>query len=258
MNKIISTLEGLGLNNKEVKIYLASLSMWQTTASILWSKASIARSTAQYTCNSLVEKRLMNITPKWNSFLYSPEPPEKLISMVNKEYTQIEKKMLNTHSIMEHLNNLANPNAKLPKVKYYTGVDGIIDMFEDVLKDKNDIYGFLQISDDMNSEIFEYLNNTYAKKRNSIWLNAYSIFNESELSKKIYEKSKNVNRQVLLIPYDIYPIESCIQIYWNKVAFYSYKNNDLTWVIIDNPNVAKTQKSLFDWMWNLAKSINNN
>jgi hypothetical protein len=35
-----------------------------------------------------------------NTLLYSPEPPEKIISLVNKEYVSVEKKMQNIHSIM--------------------------------------------------------------------------------------------------------------------------------------------------------------
>ena len=92
MKKVHDILESIGLNDKESKIYLAALALWQTSASILWKKAGIARSTAQYTCNTLVEKRLFNTTPQGNSSLYSPEPPEKLLTLINKEYDIVEQK----------------------------------------------------------------------------------------------------------------------------------------------------------------------
>ena len=149
---IIKTLTKIGLNDKEIKIYLAALTMGQTSASILASKTNINRSTAQYTCQWLIDKRLMSITPKGNTFLYAPEPPEKLLSLVNKEYSVLEKKMEDTHKIMWDLNSLSNPHATLPKVKYFTGVDGIIDMFEDILNEKKDVYWFIYLWENLNFE----------------------------------------------------------------------------------------------------------
>ena len=103
MEKINKVLESIWLNEKEIKIYLTSLSMWQNPASILWSKNNINRSTAQYTCNQLVEKKLMNIIQKWNTFLYWPEDPEKIINVIGKEYNLLEKKMSNARgSISKH------------------------------------------------------------------------------------------------------------------------------------------------------------
>jgi hypothetical protein len=82
----------------------------------------------------------MNSVAKSNTFLYSPESPEKLIKMVNKKYTEIDRLMIDTHDIMPDLNNLINPYAKLPKIKYFTGVEGIISILEDVLIEEKEFY----------------------------------------------------------------------------------------------------------------------
>ena len=91
MDKIKKVLERLWLNDKEIKIYLTSLYIWSSPASILWQKNNIARTTAKYTCQSLVEKWLLSVVEKWNSSIYSPEEPERLLSLVNKEYDKVEK-----------------------------------------------------------------------------------------------------------------------------------------------------------------------
>ena len=255
MQKIIDTLESLWLNEKEVKIYLASLSMWQTTASILWQKSWLARSTAQYTCNALVEKKLLNVIQKWNTFFYSPENPEKLISIINKEYTLLEKKMENTHKIMWYLKNLTNPYSKLPKVKYYTWVEWLINMFEDVLKENKTIYWALEISDDINLEIEKYLNEVYTIKRMKSWIKSYMLFNKWKKTLKYRENDSKVNRISLLIDNNNFPFESCLHIYWNKIAMYSYKNQDLVWVIIQNDFMKNTLFSIFKIAWNSASIL---
>jgi len=59
-----------------------------------------------------------------------------------------------------------NPYAKLPSVKYFTGVDGIIEIFEDVFSGNYDcLYGALEISEDMDNDIQKYVQEIYVPKR---------------------------------------------------------------------------------------------
>jgi len=259
MKKIIDILGSLWLNDKEVKIYLASLWLWQTTASILWQKAWIARSTSQYTCNALVEKRLMNITPQGNSFLYSPEPPEKLISMVNKEYNVVDKKMQNIHSIMSELNNFANPNARLPDVKYYTWVEWVIDILKDVLSEKEDFYAIFNYVEDTHPEVQKFLSWEYTEKRNKNNITSKAIYNSTDETREYIKNSKSVNRILLWVPREDFPFEVWMHIYWwNKVALFSLSRNDLSWVVIKNKNVHKTFASMFKMSWNYARTLPEN
>lgn len=253
MNKIKRTLEKLWLNEKEIRIYLTSLALWQSPASLLWQRNNIARSTAQYTCQSLADKWLMNVIPKWNTFLYSPANPERLLTLVNKEYDKVEKKFHETRQIMGDLKSMMNPLAKLPKVRYFTWVDGIIDMFEDVLKVWKDVYGYLYFWDDMNKEVLDYLQNIYIENRLKSWFYTYTILNDHNKYEFFIKNARKLKRAYKYISSDLYPFDVCIQIYGNKVAYYSYKDTDLTWVIIENDHVANTQLSAFKALWDWIK-----
>lgn len=255
MNKITSTLESLWLNEKEIKIYLASLTIWQATSSILWNKAWISRTTAQHICKSLVSKRLLNITPQKSWTIYSAEEPEKLIVLVNNKYSQVERMMKNTHDIMSDLKSLSNPNSRLPKVKYYTGVDGIIDMLDDVLKDKKDLYGYLKVGSNINTEILDYLKNTYVYKREKAWIKSMWIINEDEIFRN-YKNNNNTIRNDIYVDEEVYPFECCMHIYWDKVAFFTYFDDDMSWVIIENKRIASSQMTLFKLAYKYSKLLN--
>lgn len=253
MEKIKKTLEKLGLNEKEIKIYLTSLSLGQAPASVLWQKHNIVRSTANYTCQSLVDKWLMSVIQKGNTFLFSPENPQKLLSMVNKEYDIVEKKFHDTRMIMDDLQSLMNPARKLPKVKYFTGVEGLKEMFEDVLSYNDNIRWFIDLSWDINAEIMEYIKFEYISKRHEKWLKAFSIFNDVDITEAWKKNSENKKREYKVLENKNYPLENCIQIYAGKVAFYSLKNDDLTGVIIDNKYIYDTQSTLFNFIWDNIK-----
>lgn len=258
MDKIKKTLEKLGLNEKEIKIYLTSLSLGQAPASVLWQKHNIVRSTANYTCQSLVDKWLMSVIQKGNTFLFSPENPQKLLSMVNKEYDIVEKKFHDTRMIMDDLQSLMNPARKLPKVKYFTGVDGVIDLIEDVFTEENVIYWALELTEDMHPDITRYVNNEYIPKRKNSWVKSKMLFNNTHRTKKYQSLDEQMNRISLLTPQNDFPFESCLHIYWNKVAIYSYNKDDLTGILIENKYVKKMFFSIYKMAWNFAKNLPEN
>lgn len=258
MDKIKKTLEKIWLNKNEIKIYLTSLSIGQSPASILGQRNNIVRSTAQYTCQSLVEKKLMNSIQKWNTFLYSPADPEKLLTLINREYDIVEKKFNETRWIMRDLKSIMNPNAKLPKVKYFTWVEWVIDLINDVFNEKDIIYWALELTDKMHPSITRYINDIYIPKRKESWVKWKFLFNDNNRTREYQILDAKMNRITFVVPKENYPFESCLHIYWNKIAIYSYNSDDLSWILIENEYVKNMFFSIFKMAWNFAKNFPEN
>lgn len=258
MEQVRKTLEKIWLNEKEIKIYLTSLSIGQSSASILGKKNNIARSTAQYTCQSLSEKWLLSVISSWNTFLYSPENPEKLLSLVNKEYDVVEKKFHSTKKIMWDLKAMMNPDVKLPSVKYFSWVEWLIELIEDIFKENHTIYGALELTENIHPDILKYVQTEYVEKRKKSWISARMIFNDNEQTRNYKKYDSDMGRVSLLVDEGQYPFDSCIHIYWKKVAFYSFNQWDMTWVLIENEYVKNMIFSIFKMAWNFSKSFPEN
>ena len=147
-----------------------------------------------------------------------------------------------------------NPSSKLPKVKYFTWVDWIIDMFEDVLKDQKEVFWYFKFWN-IEKNIYDYLRSTYVIKRQKLWINANAIINEDNEFDKSKNLSKAKREDSIVVPEELFSFECCMQVYWNKVAFYSYFQDDLSWVIIENEHVANSQKNLFKMALEYAKIL---
>ena len=255
MDNISNVLKDLWLNEKEIKIYLTSLSIGQSPSSILWQKHNIPRTTANYICQSLVDKWIMSTVQKWNSYLFSPESPDKLLVILNKEQERLSRKFSSTKQIIWDLKGIMNPYMKLPTVKYFTWVDGIIEILEDVFSSEYDcLYWALEISENMPAEIEKYVQEIYVSKRIKQGTKSQIIFNDNNKTIDYSKNDKKMNRTSVFVDKEIYPVDWCLHIYWNKVAFYSYKASDLTGILIENENIKNIMLSIFKLAWESAKS----
>jgi sugar-specific transcriptional regulator TrmB len=128
-------LESLGLNPKEIELYMLLLQIGTSPASALARRMRIPSSTAQYTCQQLQKKGLIRMIQKGNTYLFNCEPPRNLLSLVEREQSALLQKQESVEQIVEELESMMNPHSVLPKVKFFEGRDGIVEAYHEVLAD---------------------------------------------------------------------------------------------------------------------------
>ena len=134
MKNISAVLGDFGLSKVEAQVYEIALGLGTFPASILGNRLGIPRSTARYTCESLVQKGLMVATKKANTKLFVAENPTKLFVMFHAEEDQLMRKKEQLSHAVKELQRTYNPDAKIPKVMFYEWIDGVGRMLDDLLK----------------------------------------------------------------------------------------------------------------------------
>lgn len=256
---IIKTLQDLGLNQNEISIYLTLLSVGSAPASTIGKRAGIERSYSVYLCKGLVEKGFIQSIHRNNSFIFTPLNPQELFHILEKEKKQIKHKEDQLHRIMGDLQNMLQPEISLPKIRFFEGVDGMIAIYKDMLKEQADIYDCNIIDrSTIHPEVIRYWSEEYMPAREKMSNRSFTLYNRQEGHDEYVAWDKKVRRITLFIPENIFPFKSQILIYAKKVAFLSMGATDLTGVILENELIRKTQFSLFHLAWNYARTLPEN
>ena len=249
-------LVDLGLSKKEAKIYMKLLELGSQPASVISRRIKLPRSTTQFILESLVEKHFAIRTAKNGVYNYSAESPENLKyvfeSSKNKFLSQIDQKQKNLKKIIPDLISVVRGDVFQPKVLHYDGVDGIRALYEDTIKEKNAIYAFENIAN-MTPEVLKFLRNDYVLRRVKKKNFAYVIAPVNKANKQLRNEDKNCLRKTKLIPKKDFPVEIEVNIYGRKVAFFSYKADEMFGVIIESAAIANSMKAVFNVCWKVAK-----
>lgn len=250
------TFRSLGLNLRESQIYSHLIKSTAQTVQQVSRATGINRTTAYRYIESLVKKNFAEwvIGERGNQIQATNAENWKIYLEQKKEKIAfIEKSLPDLISQIK----LIKPSSKFEtQIRYYHGEPGIKQMIWNTLQTKEPLRSYTVVNRrEVIDPKFEDKFEVEWAKRN---LKDKVITNETKieyLMKKVvplYKKSLNIR----IIPTKKFDIKNEIAIYNNIFSIASLEMGNLVGVEIENPEIAKTQKSIFEIVWEVAKDLN--
>jgi len=250
-NTLIQALVDIGISEKEAELYIALLKTpGAQAASTLSRKMNMNRTTVYKMLLNLAKLGLVTKAIQGGvTCFYSDNPEDRLKMLIDNRQNLLQKV---NQRILDSLPFLTidpfSQEKNLPKVRYYEGIEGIKQIYEEILKVGEDYYRYGDIT-----KIYGALGDftdDFIRRRNKLKITANAImpfYKRDE--KEIEEKDKMELRKVLYIPNELFPIEGEVRIFGNKVAIMSLRKESLIGVVIESEAVANMFKSIFMLTW---------
>jgi|MDTC01.2.fsa_nt_gb sugar-specific transcriptional regulator TrmB len=236
-------LEEIGLTQKQAAVYLALLKIGKASAIAIADKARIKRPTTYLILEELRQKDLVVVMPDKNKTLYIPSTPLNL-----KE--QLDRKQDICRNTLPELLNYYNPKKIGPSVKFYDGIEGMKEVYRDTIHEKEDILAFTAVTEAfMSADLVEFIFDEYLPNRLKHKIHAKVISPKTKESINYQNEDEDYLRVTKLIKSseDLFTIEK--NIYGSKIGLLSYKPNERFGIIIESPEIAKSEKAIFDAVW---------
>lgn len=243
-------LVNIGLTNKEADIYLSLLELGKGTVSNIAQKAGINRTTGYDILNSLATKGLVSTSGKEPKQEYIAESPDKIISLLQKKIKTDQEKMKKAQQLIPQLKSIHNVSER-PKVRFYEGKEGLIQIYEDTLTAQGAIRAFANIND-MHKTLPDYFS-SYYKRRVKKGIKIRGIVPNTEIARERVKHNKEESRETVLLPADKFYFSPEINIYNNKVMIASWREK--LGIIIESAEIADAMKKIYELAWSEAKRL---
>jgi sugar-specific transcriptional regulator TrmB len=240
--KTYSSLENLGLNENESRVYVAMLSLGPAPILAISKASEIKRTTVYNVLESLNRKGLARIDIHGFKKLYAAEHPQKLETMLDSRKVELA-------NLLPQLEGLYNLKGGESFIKYYAGAESIKNVHFELLESLQHNNEFLVIGDPDNWErVNESFASDFIQKRNKTKLQVRMMLTDSELSRKYKEFEQNFQEEIRLLPPTakldtnlvVTPRRILIQQMFSPVIVIS----------IENSSVITMHRELFNVMWN--------
>jgi sugar-specific transcriptional regulator TrmB len=245
--ELIQPLIHLGLTEKEAKVYLANTEVGTAPVSAIGQAAKINRVTTYDILEKLKQKGLVSYFTKKKIKYFTSTKPEILLE-------EFEKRTNNLRTSLPKFKRLTG-ETNHPRVRYFEGLEGIKTIYADTLTSKTEILNFSN-STEIRKQWPNY-DKEYVEKRakKNIFLRGLSP--KDKAGEIVHSEDKKYNREIRLISEEQFNFSNEINIYDDKVAIISFKD-ELIGMIIESHEIASSQRAIFNMCWQFAETIANN
>lgn len=246
----VYALQTLGLHAKEANVYVALLSLGSATVSEVAEKAGINRTTGYDILAGLSAKGLISISGKEPKQEYRCENPDKILEYLRKDIQKREENFRYAEILLPELKSIYKVGER-PRVKFYEGVEGLKQVYEDTLTSSERINAYASI-DDMHRALPNYFPQYY-KRRAAKGISIRGVVPMTEKGVERSTHDKEEKREIAFVPADKYYFSPEINIYDNKLMIASWREK--LGIIIESAEIADAMKKMFELSWDRAKEL---
>lgn len=254
INMSLSFLQNLDLTKNEVDLYERLLKLGEVPAQALIKESKLKRPTVYKSVYSLEEKGLVSQRKIYKKIHFQAAPPAKLLEIADSKYDNLNRTKENLQALLPQLSSDYILSTEKPIVRMYEGLEGLKEIYLDILKEKQPGFSILQ-TDDMDPFLDNWIINYFTPRRIRAKMPLKMIY-ASKVKNKTHFKKKDIayRRFSKVVPIDLFPFQHEVTIYGNKVAFIHYKkSSNLIGVVINHPFFAQTLKGWFNLAWEGAE-----
>jgi sugar-specific transcriptional regulator TrmB len=242
---LIPILTNIGLTDKEAKVYISLIETGTNIVSKIAEKARTNRVTTYDILEKLISKGFVSSFTKQRIKYFSATDPE----IITSNFEQKTKALKDSVHEFKRLKG----ETSHPRIQYFEGLDGIKAIYGDTLNSKTEILNFSN-----SEEIRKYwptYDKDYVSKRAKKKIFLKGIITADEAGKKVKSEDPLYFREMRLIQKDKYNFTNEINIYDDKVAIISFAD-ELIGMIIESKEIANTQRTIFQMVWEFASEEN--
>jgi HTH-type transcriptional regulator, sugar sensing transcriptional regulator len=240
MSTLSSLIQSLGLTAQEGKVYLAALELGESTMQELSRKAKVKRTTLYHFIDGLVTRQFLVEMRRSKRKIYSAVAPEHLLEVAKTRTWELER-------TLPLLKAVHNRSSHKPRVTFHEGIDGIKEVYSDMLTTRAPIVGWSDYKHMWPTLGIEYCT-YFPQERAKRGIPFHSIVSDSPESRKIAASDPKVLRQTKFIRTN--DLKTEINIYGHKILLASFRSTPAFAVLIEDADIAETMRMTWKELWN--------
>lgn len=260
--KFLQIIKEAGLSEKEASVYLALFELGGGFPSVIAKYVGLKRSTVYEVLDQLSIKGLVSEVQKRNKYFYSIENPKRLINLSQRSILRAEERHQKLKEAFPELEGLYAGTINKPKVSYFEGIEGVMEIYNDHIADKKgyEMLGFVNLAEIVNF-LPPKMYRDYVKIKERIGITSRGIAPDTKEDEK-YKKTayvatpKKIMPKIRKIPKEMFPWKGDITIYGtNKVSIINLNKQQLSGIIIESETIHNMMRMIFELAWKGAPII---
>lgn len=246
---VINTLIELGLGENEATLYEILLKTPEASIPRLQQISPFSRTMLYYVLENLEEFSLVSSKKHGKKTIYIAEHPSKLEDFVLNQQKELDRQKNMLKDVIPDLSSAFRLGHNKPGMRIFEGKDGFKEALYDTLNARETIRTFVDL--DSVAKYVDDINKKYVKKRQKLGKDKKLLILDTPTARNYINKQGPQHSDTRFLPKDMSPFRTGMQIYDNKISYFTLRKNNILAVIIEDPDIYQMHKNMFDFLWNM-------
>ncbi|PIR53469.1 hypothetical protein COU76_00965 [Candidatus Peregrinibacteria bacterium CG10_big_fil_rev_8_21_14_0_10_49_10] len=242
-------LKRIGLEEKEIEVYLALLAMKIGRATDIAKTAKQSRSHTYIILRDLKKKGLVSEIERGKIIHFVAEPPERLLSYLKNREQELEGLQTLVEGALPFLSSLTPPLTGQPRVTVMHGLEGIKHVYRDVLT--RPFVSFFNPQIDWEAFGGNIVHMLFGK--DAILRGKDLLVNNDAAKIYLQEVPPHEEYEVRLLPKGV-DFDVDVIIFEHEVSIFTF-SDEATVIRIENPALADAMRTWHGVMWEMSKEV---
>ena len=246
--ELITVAQKAGLTQSQSKVYVSLFKEDELTPTQMAEFSGESRENCYSIAKRLVE---LNLAEKTNSrkLTYRALNPSALLTLAEQRRRIIQRNEAYVKQNLDSIMQLFYANSEMPGAHTIGGIEGIMEVYNDMLHTKDDIYLLRTDFDKKLGTAEEGFLRRFRAKRAENGITTYALTPDypeaREYAKDGTDEAMKFNR--VFMPVDAYNGKVEIDVYGNKVAFIAFGETEMA-TVISSPAISDAMRQILKIM----------
>ena len=241
-------LKLLGLNDVDIRVFLSTLELGESSASEIAKKAEVPRASIYDVLERLEKEGLVSYIVKDFKKYFNAIEPSTIVESLEYKKKRIKQ-------ILPELEKIKKKAVgEVAKTEIYVGKKGIQTIMNLILDERE---MFVMGASRKSSEVMPYFLSNWMRERAKRKIKVKIIYNDTPDIRKSFKKAKDYlhaeaewDHKFLSVDY-LSPIMTVV--FGDKVMLVTWKKDEPSAILIQNKDIAETYKGYILSLWKIAK-----
>lgn len=243
-NNLQQILETFSFGQHEIKIYDILIEYGKLSARRISALSHVPRVTTYQNLQKLIANGLVKKIEDKKIDMFEAVSPTILNSFIGHKVKKIEEERFNLERMIPDLLSQYNKGMKRPNIRFYEGLDGFREIYDDILNEGADLS---IIASSYKVPEYQKIIQAYKKKQEKAGIQIKALVSRANDSdtRRVIGRANNRSKAILE---DDLALDGQIIIYGDKVAITHFLG-EVSHVVIENKYIAKMFRNIFKFMW---------
>ena len=238
-------LSELGLEEKEISLYLGLLELGEASVLTISKKTGVKRPTAYLILENLEKRGLVSRLVKGGKTFFAAQHPKKIQTETELRLSQLKEVMPQFEAMMKRAD-------ARPRVILYEGKDALDRAYDDSFIVKGEMLFMSNM--DLVHDVFARTLQKFEYVSFSPEFKTRELADDSETTRTYARKVRGPYRQVRMMPKQFSPFNTDIGVFGNNTLITSGKKEYFT-VRIESKEIADAFRAMFEAMWQISREV---